>query len=225
MYEKVLETLTKIYMGELPDTRFTNGLEHIKRLLLQDISLEHLPMDALMQYAWWVTEQNAVDGVEIFVRSPRAKEMDSSEILEKLEQYGDEAVRSYLDYLVTTRKSKEPKHHTRLALTYVRSVSQTLQDTSKDTLHQLVDQYKQTVNPSNVTENEMTFVGYLGVHQQLNLVRRRLLLIRLLQRSALYDPATLLDAIEKAGPLDIEKVIVYGRVSSQPNEWMIKSNS
>lgn len=213
MYEKVLETLTKIYMGELPDTRFTNGLEQIKRLLLRDISPEHLPMHALMQYAWWVTEQNPVDGVEIFVRSPRAKEMDSSEILEKLEQFGDEAVRSYLDYLVTTRKSKEPKHHTRLALTYVRSVILELEAVSKDTLHELVEEYKQTVNPSNVSENEMTFVGYLGAHQQSSLVRRRLLLIRLLQRSELYDPGALLEAIEKAGPLDIEKVIVYGRVS------------
>ncbi|KAJ8655866.1 hypothetical protein O0I10_008530 [Lichtheimia ornata] len=212
MYEKVLETLTKIYMGELPDTRFTNGLEQIKRLLLRDISPEHLPMHALMQYAWWVTEQNPVDGVEIFVRSPRAKEMDSSEILEKLEQFGDEAVRSYLDYLVTTRKSKEPKHHTRLALTYVRSVILELEAVSKDTLHELVEEYKQTVNPSNVSENEMTFVGYLGAHQQSSLVRRRLLLIRLLQRSELYDPGALLEAIEKAGPLDIEKVIVYGRM-------------
>jgi hypothetical protein len=56
-----------------------------------------------------------------------------------------------------------------------------------------------------------TFVGYLAT-QNTPLVKLRLLLIRLLLRSQLYSPDILLNVLTKAGPLDIEKAIVFGRV-------------
>lgn len=59
--------------------------------------------------------------------------------------------------------------------------------------------------------NQSTFVGYLG-SQKSPLVKLRLLLIRLLQSSQLYSPEVLLNVLTKAGPLDIEKAIVFGRV-------------
>lgn len=61
----------------------------------------------------------------------------------------------------------------------------------------------------NLTKS--TFVGYLG-SQKTPLAKLRLLLIRLLLRSQLYSPDILLTVLSKAGPLAIEKAIVFGRV-------------
>lgn len=76
--------------------------------------------------------------------------------------------------------------------------------------------YRKSVDPAVTSGNDAekrTFVGYLGSHQKSSeLVRRRLLLLRLLQSSTMYVPENLLQAISEAGPLDIELVIVYGRV-------------
>ncbi|KAI9323410.1 hypothetical protein BX666DRAFT_1847484 [Dichotomocladium elegans] len=166
-----------------------------------------------MKYAWWFMDQNPEDGVEIFVRSPRAKEMDSNVILDKLEAYGNNSVRIYLEYLVVNRKSEEPEHHTRLACSYIHDVQLEIERSPNGAMQQLVDEYKRCTNPSNVNENEMTFVSYLGTrYVTSNLVRARISLIRLLQRSPLYDPKTLLEEMAKAGVLDIEMAIVYGRM-------------
>lgn len=115
-----------MYSKGISDPNF-NGLQQIKQLLLQDISPEYLNQSVIVRYAWWLTEQSTNDGVEIFIRSPRATELDSHEILDKLEQYGDVAVRKYLEYLVLTRQSKESEHHTRLACSYVRDVQRELE--------------------------------------------------------------------------------------------------
>jgi hypothetical protein len=70
------------------------------------------------------------------------------------------------------------------------------------------------ISPIGDDSNNSTFVGYIGAQKnQTQLVKLRLLLIRLLQSSQLYSPEILLNALTKAGPLDIEKVIVYGRVN------------
>ena len=128
MYEKVLETWTKIYSGELPDTQFTDGLGQIKRLLLRDINDDsQLSLATIVKYTWWLMDNAPHDGVEVFIRSPRANEMDIDHILGKLEQYGNEAVRTYLEYLVLTRESEQAIHHTRLACSYVCDVKRELQ--------------------------------------------------------------------------------------------------
>jgi hypothetical protein len=70
------------------------------------------------------------------------------------------------------------------------------------------------ISPIEEDSNNSTFVGYLGSQKnQTQLVKLRLSLIRLLQSSQLYSPDILLQALTKAGPLNIEKVIVYGRVN------------
>lgn len=67
-------------------------------------------------------------------------------------------------------------------------------------------------NPdTNDTLSKSTFVGYLA-SQRTPLVKLRLVLIRLLLRSQLYSPEVLLTVLSKAGPLAIEKAIVFGRV-------------
>ncbi|KAI9491306.1 hypothetical protein BDB00DRAFT_883883 [Zychaea mexicana] len=152
------------------------------------------------------------DGVEIFIRSPRATEMDTDEVLEKLERYGNEPVRTYLEYLVLTRESDRAEHHTRLACSYVRDVKREIQSAQAGEIQILIDKFKQSVNPMEIGGHDQTFVAYLGRHQQTELVRRRLLLIRLLQQSSQYDPPTLFQAISEAGPLNIERVIIYGRM-------------
>jgi hypothetical protein len=197
-----------MHTGELPDEEFKDGLFRIKRILLKDISQEELPLSVIMHYAWWLTDQDPGQGVEVFTRSPRMAEMDPDEIITKLERYNNEGVRTYLEYLVLSQKSDHAEYHTRLACSYVRDVANEM----GDQMEELVKGFQQHVKP----EATCTFVGYLGtLKPQTQLVRLRLLLIRLLLKSPLYSPETLLDTLSKAGPLDIEKAIVYGRVKKK----------
>ncbi|GAA5809917.1 hypothetical protein MFLAVUS_003332 [Mucor flavus] len=218
MYEKTLDIWTKIYTGELPDPEFKDGLTRIKRLLLKDIQSEELPLSVIMHYAWWLTHQSPADGVEVFTRSPRTQDMDPDEILEKLEEYSNEGARTYLEYLVLTQLSERAEYHTRLACSYVRDVQREIENNNQlDQMKSLVNGFKKSVNPTKIETpeeklNQSTFVGYLG-SQKSPLVKLRLLLIRLLQSSQLYSPEVILNVLIKAGPLDIEKAIVFGRMS------------
>ncbi|KAI8384808.1 uncharacterized protein BYT42DRAFT_603782 [Radiomyces spectabilis] len=222
LYEKLLEIWTKIYSGELADPEFKDGLSRIKRLLLQDVNTHELPLSVIVHYAWWLTEQNAADGVEVFIRSPHATEMDSGAILEKLETYGHAIVQDYLEYLVLIRRSDHAEYHTRLARSYVYNVRDEIARHGTDEIEKLISDYKQSVDPmrtqmlspssASSIEVNLTFVGYLGYYKQTNLVRLRLALIRLLQRSRLYSPPAIMEALKEAGPLDVERAIVYGRM-------------
>lgn len=80
-----------------------------------------------MRYAWWLTHESPSDGVEVFTRSPRKEDMDPDEILEKLEGYSNEGVRTYLEYLVLTQHSERAEYHTRLACSYVRDVQKEIE--------------------------------------------------------------------------------------------------
>ncbi|KAI7847334.1 hypothetical protein BDC45DRAFT_542029 [Circinella umbellata] len=222
LYEKVLEIWTKIYSGELPDTQFTDGLGQIKRLLLRDINDDsQLSLTTIVKYTWWLMDNAPHDGVEVFIRSPRANEMDTDNILGKLKKYGNEAVRTYLEYLVLTRESEQAIHHTRLACSYVRDVKLELQNVQGEEMQKLVDGFKQSIHPAEIGGHDQTFVAYLGRHQQTELIRRRLLLIRLLQRSSLYDPEVLFQEISEAGSLKIEIVILYGRMKKHEEALQI----
>ncbi|CAO0793490.1 unnamed protein product [Mucor circinelloides] len=223
MYEKVLDIWTKIYSGELADPEFKNGLERIKNLLLQDVHTEELPLSAIMHYAWWLTHQSPADGVLVFTKSPRTGDMDPDEILDKLSDYSNEGVRTYLEYLVLTQKSERAEYHTRLACSYVKDVYREINEGNQlKQMKALVEGFKKQTDPMKIIPikddedgfNNSTFVGYLGLEQQqTHLVKLRLKLIQLLQSSQLYSAEILLEALTKAGPLDIEKVIVYGRMS------------
>ncbi|KAI7897305.1 vacuolar sorting protein 39 domain 2-domain-containing protein [Mucor mucedo] len=219
MYEKVLDIWTKIYSGELPDEEFKDGLTRIKRLLLKDVHSQELPLSVIMRYAWWLTHESPADGVEVFTRSPRTEDMDPDEILDKLESYSNEGVRTYLEYLVMTQKSERAEYHTRLACSYVRDVQKEIENNNQSKqMDELVKGFKKHVNPMKIenpdtsdTLSKSTFVGYLA-SQKTPLVKLRLLLIRLLLRSQLYSPEVLLTVLSKAGPLAIEKAIVFGRM-------------
>lgn len=214
--------LQRIYTDELPDSEFKDGLNRIKELLLQDINNDELPLSVIMHYSWWLTDRSATDGVDVFTKSPRTSDMDPDEILEKLELYSNEAVKTYLEYLVFTQKSERAEYHTRLACTYVRDVQKNITEKNLESqLTKLVMDFKKQSDPKKMNPvdddgnsfNKSTFVGYLGVQaEKTELVKFRLPLIRLLQNSQLYSPDILVNILTKAGPLDIEKVIVYGRV-------------
>ncbi|KAL9546656.1 hypothetical protein MBANPS3_006557 [Mucor bainieri] len=225
MYEKVLDIWTKIYSGELADPEFKHGLERIKQLLLQDVHTQELPLSVMMHYAWWLMHQSPADGVLVFTQSPRTGDMDPDEILEKLSDYSNEGVvRTYLEYLVLTQHSEHAEYHTRLACSYVKDVRKEIHEGNQSRqMKALVEGFIKQTDPMQIMpirddeagfNNAATFVGYLGrEQQQTHLVQLRLKLIQLLQSSQLYSPQVLLDALTKAGPLDIEKVIVYGRMS------------
>lgn len=183
-----------------------------------------------MHYAWWLTHQSPADGVLVFTKSPRTGDMDPDEILEKLSDYSNEGVRTYLEYLVLTQKSERAEYHTRLACSYVKDVHKEINEGNQlKQMKALVEGFIKQTDPMKIIpikddeegfNNAATFVGYLGrEQQQTHLVKLRLKLIQLLQSSQLYSPPVLLDALTKAGPLDIEKVIVYGRVSCLDQEY------
>jgi hypothetical protein len=117
----------RIYSGALPDEEFKDGLTRIKRLLLKDIHSDELPLSSIMHYAWWLTHESPADGVEVFTRSSRTEDMDPDEILENLEGYSNEGVRTYLEYLVLTQRSEREEYHTRLACSYVRDVQKEIE--------------------------------------------------------------------------------------------------
>ncbi|KAG0171260.1 hypothetical protein DFQ30_001230, partial [Apophysomyces sp. BC1015] len=200
MYEKVLETWTRIYTGELPDPEFKDGLNRIKQLLLQKISDDELSIAAVMYYAWWLTDQSPTDGVDIFICSPRAADMDPDEILEKLQQYGNEPVRTYLEHLVLKRKSENTEYHTRLACSYVHDVQRELENGQLEQMEELVKSYKQVTKTAEITEGDQikyTFVGFLGSQTQTSL---------------LYSADVVFKALPKTGFLNIESTILYGRM-------------
>ncbi|KAI9472064.1 MAG: CNH domain-containing protein [Benjaminiella poitrasii] len=218
LYEKVLEIWTKMYAGELEDDTVSDEkrksvLERIKGLLMErDIRDEDLPLSVVMHYAWWLTDQSPCDGVEIFTKSPRRHEMDRDSILERLE---DEAQKTYLEYLVLTEKSERADYHTRLACSYIKDIQRDLNDPSQsEEIKNTLEGFKEHVESTQRTTPYLTFVGFLESQPSpSHLIQLRVSLIRLLQTSELYSADTLLDALTKAGPLDIEKVIVYGKMN------------
>ncbi|KAI8640536.1 vacuolar sorting protein 39 domain 2-domain-containing protein [Parasitella parasitica] len=155
--------------------------------------------------------------------SSQTGDVNPNEIQKRMSSYGNEGVRTYLEYLVFTQKSERAEYHTRLACIYVKDVyTEINQGKQLKQMKALKEGFKKQTDPMKIVPivndeegfNNSTFVGYLGLEQQqTHLVKKRLLLIQLLQSSQLYSPQTLLDALVKAGPLDIEKVIVYGRMS------------
>lgn len=98
---------------------FTNGLAQIADLLvLPDIDDATL----VAEYAWWTAERDPQLGTRVFVTSHLAAQFDPLDVLSRLEKFGSDAVRVYLEYMVQERGSQLEEHHTRLALLYVEDV-------------------------------------------------------------------------------------------------------
>ncbi|RCH94337.1 hypothetical protein CU097_012873 [Rhizopus azygosporus] len=230
MYEKALELWTRMHEGDLRDDDFKNGLNRVKELLLKDLETADLSLPAIMHYAWWLTKQSPRDGVEIFTRSPRARDMDPDEILERLEHYDNQVVRSYLEYLVNSLKSENPDYCTRLACSYIKDIRDEIkQNDGLGLLKELVDDFKRDINPYPADKDDdlsySTFLGYLSTQKsQLRLVQLRLVLIRFLQRSNIYSPEVVMNALSEAGPLDIEKAIVFGKMNKHQESLDILIN-
>ncbi|CAO3630338.1 unnamed protein product [Cunninghamella echinulata] len=207
MIEELLNLWTKIYQGDLSDQDFNEGLDSIKQILLE---YNHLPLELVMKYIWWVMDQNPKEAVDIIIKSPLSLEMDSNMILKKLKN--SEVAKIYLEHLVIERKSKNPEHHTSLACALIKDLQKEI--TKKDSeLVNLVKEFKQSVNPIEPNITDETFVGFLGRQaKNSQLVQVRLSLLRLLQDSELYDTNEVLECLLVAGPLDIEKAIIYGRL-------------
>ncbi|CEG63955.1 hypothetical protein RMATCC62417_01017 [Rhizopus microsporus] len=230
MYEKALELWTRMHEGDLRDDDFKNGLNRVKELLLKDLETADLPLPAIMHYAWWLTKQSPRDGVEIFTRSPRARDMDPDEILERLEHYDNQVVRSYLEYLVNSLKSENPDYCTRLACSYIKDIrDEVKQNDGLGLLKELVDDFKRDINPYPADKDDdlsySTFLGYLSTQKsRLRLVQLRLVLIRFLQRSNIYSPEVVMNALSEAGPLDIEKAIIFGKMNKHQESLDILIN-
>ncbi|KAI8988123.1 hypothetical protein BDF20DRAFT_970210 [Mycotypha africana] len=225
MYEKVLDLWAKFYTGEMVDANFKNGLESMKELLLQDTPSKELSLSVIMQYAWWITSKNAKEGVEIFMNSPRSKEMDPDEILEKLEDDSSEGAKIYLEHLVLTKKSERPDYHTKLALNYLKDIHDyCLQSDSRSDTEALVERFKEIQKTSSSEDGsealeaedqtqQCTFVSYLASQQhQTDVIKLHLKLIDLLQTSGVYSPAVLFERMKQPGLLSIEEAIVRGRL-------------
>lgn len=205
--------------------------------MLKDIDTQELSLSAVMHYTSWLVQQSPKDGAEVFIRSPRSKDMDPNEVLERLEGFSNQVIQMYLEYLVTSLKSENPEYYTRLACSYTNDIYDEIKaknglELFKElgkkkcvllfwivaiTFFSTVDDFKRQVSPYPIEEDidlsHSTFIGYLNAEKsQIRLVQLRLSLIKFLQRSSLYLPEIVMEALTKAGPLDIEKCIVYGRM-------------
>ncbi|KAI9279181.1 hypothetical protein BY458DRAFT_432090 [Sporodiniella umbellata] len=172
-----------------------------------------------MKYTSWLAQHSPKDGVEVFICSPRAKDMNPDEVLRQLENFSNRVIQLYLEYLVTNLKSENSEYYTRLACSYIDDIYEAIK-THKglEIIKELVDEFKNKVTPYPLIEEStahVTFVGYLSTQKNhTSFVHQRLLLINFLLRSSLYNPETVMEALIKAGPLDIEKCIVYGRMGN-----------
>lgn len=93
----------------------------------------------------------------------------------------------------------------------------------------IVDDFKRDINPYPADKDDdlsySTFLGYLSTQKsQLRLVQLRLVLIRFLQRSNIYSPEVVMNALSEAGPLDIEKAIVFGKMNKHQESLDILIN-
>ncbi|ORX54477.1 hypothetical protein DM01DRAFT_1321815 [Hesseltinella vesiculosa] len=210
-HQGALELWTKMYDGQLKDPAFNEDLDRLKQRLLRS---SDLTMPLVLDYTWWLMRHGKLDAVDILIESPFANDMDPNSILTNLEEYDLLATKTYLEYLVLTKKSTEASYHTRLASTYVHELQAEIQQPrSRKELTQTVKKFKTCVRPMEPNRPSPTFVSFLCEKTPSTpLLQIRLRLLRLLQQSSSYEASSLLTLLDQTGPLQIEKAIVYGKL-------------
>ncbi|CAO3664445.1 unnamed protein product [Umbelopsis vinacea] len=221
MYSKVLEIWTKIYDGEFEDKDFTDALNRIRDILILDLDSSATSVDIINTYGWWLMKHNTTDGVRVFMEGKAVDALDRDYILSKLESYGNASAQTYLEYLVQGKGSGSPEHHTRLACSYAQDVQAAMADVNNITFFdKIVEDYKALVAESErqrvgqaQTKPQITFLAYMANHvPDSKLVQLRLRLLKLLQRSRMYDPSTVLNHLKSSERLHLEQAILYGKL-------------
>ncbi|RUP14376.1 hypothetical protein BC936DRAFT_139679 [Jimgerdemannia flammicorona] len=230
LYRKVLEIWTKIFTSELPDPDFTSGLSQIAELLvLPDMDDANL----VAEYAWWTAEKDPQLGTRVFVASPLSAQFEPRDVLSRLEKFGPDAVRVYLEYVVQERGSELEEHHTRLALLYVEDVvAGYAREGGRAEMERLGEflwwrflikidaQKQQLASVPSLPEPQPNLVDR-DSNISTSVSRSRLRLIRLLQASHLYRFEEILAKVAEVGYLNPEEAIIHGKLANHQQALQI----
>ncbi|RXM29718.1 Transforming growth factor-beta receptor-associated protein 1 [Acipenser ruthenus] len=110
-----IQTWIQIADGYLQESTQKDIHRHIVKFLSFQQKRE-----LVWKYADWAVQKNQEVGVQIFTKRPQREQESFSyeEVIGFLKQY-QLALMLYLEYLVTARNSKEERHHTLLAMSYL----------------------------------------------------------------------------------------------------------
>ncbi|GJJ69717.1 vacuolar protein sorting-associated protein 3 [Entomortierella parvispora] len=224
-HSDVLSIWKKLLQNTLKDPSSKVSLEEMASVLM---SLHD--MDLVEDYGWWIVEQDEDIGLKVFMPgdSKRAAMFDTNRIFDKCRSsLSPKGAMTYLEYIVSQRKSESSDHHTALCLMYVDSITRLnaeLETRSKhvDNVERFKSQQEDKLLASALTSRNKntqeststTFLSYLATLMNTDLIAQvRVKLCSLLQSSALYDPEAVLAKIEGTDLLQSERAIVLARMS------------
>ncbi|KAL1917008.1 uncharacterized protein VTP21DRAFT_5206 [Calcarisporiella thermophila] len=228
-YAEALDIWTKILSSELHDPGFSNGMERLVEMLANLEDREEL----VEKYMWWVMEREPSEGIKLFtLPNPNHVSMkfDVDEVLSRLDKYGQEYVRTYLEYLIWKRHSQMDAHHTRIALLYIDDVSSSFGLDTTNRLQEFAQDFAERSvascsippvaaspppSPPPSSPSPGTFLSAVAERVETDILcRNRSKLLDFLQCSELYDTEAILARLLESchGELKAEIAIVYGKL-------------
>ncbi|KAF9131142.1 transforming growth factor, beta receptor associated protein 1 [Mortierella sp. 14UC] len=210
-----------LIQGELEDRSSAVSLQDMATLLMssQDMTL-------IEEYGWWIVGQDETIGLKIFMPgdSKRAAIFDPDRVLESCKaKVSQEGIMTYLEYLVTQRKSETPEHHTMLSQLYVDNIVRTVGNSGAAAKHQeLVNMFKEQQSRKLLTSESFrtlesagimdTFLSYLQSNGKVDLISSyRAKLSHLLQSISVVNADDILGKVKSIPILRYEVALLLAR--------------
>lgn len=210
-----------LIQGELEDSSSNVNLQDMATLLLslQDVAL-------IEEYGWWIVGRDESIGLKIFMPgdSKRAALFDPDRVLEScMIKVSQEGIMTYLEYLVTQRKSEVPEHHTMLSQLYVDNIVRAVANSQSSTKHQeLINVFKEQQGRKLMTSGDIksleaagimdTFLSYLQSNSKVDPISSyRAKLSQLLQTTPVLDDDEVLTKVKTMPILRFEVALLLAR--------------
>ncbi|KAF8953259.1 hypothetical protein BGZ52_000614 [Haplosporangium bisporale] len=213
--------------GEIVDDDFSIGLQGMATLLLSvhDAAL-------VTEYGTWVVEQDEEIGLKIFMPGDpkRAAAFDSRALLASFKNtLSQNAIMTYLEYLVFQRKSDSYDHRTSLCMLYVDILAAKLANTSVAEEYSLqVEGYRKhqekallnrgVTLPRGQEQPDLgtSFLSFLQRNASSDdIAKYRAKLVQLLQSSSKYDATAILPKVVAIPQLQTERAILLACTGKQ----------
>ncbi|KAF9122399.1 transforming growth factor, beta receptor associated protein 1 [Mortierella sp. GBA39] len=216
-----LEIWKSLIQGELEDSSSTVSLQDMATLLLslQDVAV-------IEEYGWWIVGRDETIGLKIFMPgdSKRAALFDPDRVLERFRsKVSQEGIMTYLEYLVTQRKSEVPKHRTMLSQLYVDNIVRAAANSQSSTKHQeLINEFKEQQSRKLMASGDIkslesagimdTFLSYLQSNSKVDPISSyRAKLSQLLQSTPVLDADEILAKVKSIPILRYEVALLLAR--------------
>ncbi|KAF9388781.1 transforming growth factor, beta receptor associated protein 1 [Podila verticillata] len=226
-YQGTLSIWKRLLTGEIVDGDFRIGLQGMATLLLSihDAAL-------VTEYGTWVVEQDEEIGLKIFMPgdSKRAALFDSRALLASFKNtLSQNAIMTYLEYLVFQRKSDNYDHRTSLCMLYVDILAAKLANASVAEEYSLqVEGYRKhqekallnrgVTLPRGQEQPDLgiSFLSFLQRNASSDdIAKYRAKLVQLLQSSSKYDAAAILPKVVAIPQLQTERAILLAYTGKQ----------